>query len=292
MEKKILITGASGGFGKLTVETLLKSGHKVVGTMRTTTGRNQEVANELTNAGAQLIEMDVTSNQSVEAGVHKAIELLGGLDVVINNAGVGVSGMVEHFTPEDMQKIFDINVVGVQRVNRAALPFLRKQGKGTIIYISSLLGRFTLPFYGVYNASKWALEALAENYRTELSGFGIESCIVEPGGFPTTFNTNLVTPSDDSRNEAYGDFMQAPIAAGQAFGEALEKNKEQRPQKVADALADLLEQPFGERPFRTIVDYMGMGDHIKGYNEKLHAVTNGIYSAFGTQGMLEVKLNS
>ena len=81
-----------------------------------------------------------------------------------------------------------------------------------VLYISSLLGRMTLPFYGPYNATKWALEALAENYRTELSGFGIESLIVEPGGFPTTFIDNLIKPSDKSQEPSYGEFMQVPEA--------------------------------------------------------------------------------
>ncbi len=286
---KVLITGASGGFGYLISKKLKDDGHEVVGTMRTTAGKNETVAGELKSAGIQLVELDVTKSESVDNGVKEAIETLGGLDIVINNAGVGVFGMQEHFTPDDMQYLFDVNVFGVQRVNRAVLPHFRAQGNGTIIYVSSLLGRMTLPFYGPYNASKWALEALAENYRTELSGFGIESLIVEPGGFPTTFMDNLIRPSDKSREESYGEFMNAPQAMFDGFEEALNNNPEQRPEKVADAVSDLLNKPFGERPFRTVVDNMGMGEHINNYNDVLHQVTHGIYSAFGTEGMLDVK---
>ena len=289
MRQKILITGASGGFGFLTCQSLIKKGHQVVGTMRSTTGKNEEVANQLKSIGVHLIEMDVINKKSVNNGVQKAIETLDGLDVLINNAGLGVMGMQEHFTPEDMQKIFDVNVFGVQRLMRAVLPHFRSQGKGTVLYTSSLLGRMTLPFYGVYNASKWALEALAENYRTELSSFGIESCLVEPGGFPTTFIDNLMKPSDSSRDESYGEFMQAPKAMFDGFEQALEANLEQRPQKVADAITNLIEMPFGEKPMRTVVDYMGMGEHISKYNEMLDNVTFGIYSAFGNEGMLKVK---
>lgn len=286
---KVLITGASGGFGYLISKKLKAEGHEVVGTMRTTTGKNETVASELKSTGIQLVELDVTKSESVDGGVKEAIETLGGLDIVINNAGVGVFGMQEHFTPDDIQYLFDVNVFGVQRVNRAVLPHFRAQGKGTIIYVSSLLGRMTLPFYGPYNASKWALEALAENYRTELSGFGIESLIVEPGGFPTTFMDNLIRPSDNSRDESYGEFMNAPQAMFDGFEEALNNNPEQRPEKVADAVSNLLNKPYGERPFRTVVDNMGMGEHINNYNDVLHQVTHGIYSAFGTEGMLEVK---
>ncbi len=164
MEQKILITGASGGFGYLTCKSLIDKGHQVVGTMRSTTGKNEKVANELKSIGVHLVEMDVTNENSVNNGVKKAIDVLNGLDVLINNAGVGVFGMQEHFTPDDMKYVFDVNVFGVQRVMRATLPFFRKQKKGTVLYISSLLGRITEPFFGVYNASKWALEAIADNY--------------------------------------------------------------------------------------------------------------------------------
>ncbi|MEM8888923.1 MAG: SDR family oxidoreductase [Bacteroidota bacterium] len=289
MSQKIFITGASGGFGSLTVKALLAEGHQVVGSMRSVSGKNEEVAKELSAAGAQLVEMDVTGDESVEQGVAKAIELLGGLDIVINNAGVGVIGMVEHFTPDDLKYLFDVNVFGVQRVNRAVLPFLRKQGNGSLIHVSSLLGRITLPFYGPYNASKWALEALVENYRVELSGFGIESLIVEPGGYPTTFMVNLLQPSDTSRVEDYGEFMQVPAAMGENFGAALANNPEQKPEKVAEAIRDLVNMNRGERPFRTVVDSMGMGDHVKGYNTQLDQITHGIYSAFGMEGMLNLK---
>lgn len=288
MEQKILITGASGGFGFLTCKSLIEKGHNVVGTMRSTSGKNEGVAKSLKSIGVHLLEIDVTDEESVNDGVNNAIKTLNGLDVLINNAGVGVFGMQEHFTPDDLKYVFDVNVFGVQRVMRAALPHFRRQGKGTVIYTSSLLGRITLPFYGVYNASKWALEALAENYRTELSGFGIESSIIEPGGFPTTFMENLKTPSDSSRNDAYGEFMKAPIAMFNGFEKALEANPEQRPQKVADSITHLIALPYGEKPMRTVVDYMGMGEHINNYNEMLHKVTFGIYTAFGNEGMLKI----
>jgi hypothetical protein len=117
----------------------------------------------------------------------------------------------------------------------------------------------------------------------------IESCIVEPGGFATDFMHNLMTPADSSRNESYGEFMNAPQQMGQSFGEALANNPEQNPQKVADAIIGLIEAPAGDRPMRTIVDNMGMGDHIKGYNDQLENIMQGIYGAFGMKDMLNVK---
>ena len=288
MGKKVIITGASGGFGRLTALSLLKSGHQVAATMRNAEGSNKAVADELRNAGAVIIDMDVTNTNSVNAGVQKAIDALGGLDVVINNAGRGVSGMQEHFTPEDLQSIFDVNVIGVQRVNRAALPIMRQQKSGLLIHISSLLGRIALPFYGPYQSAKWAVEAMAENYRVELSGFGVQSAIIEPGGYPTTFMHALMTPSDNSRNESYGDFMHVPGMAASAFEDQLKNTPEQNPQKVADAVVNLVETPVHERPFRTIVDFMGWRDGIQHYNDQFEQLTQGIYSAFGMQNMLKV----
>jgi NAD(P)-dependent dehydrogenase (short-subunit alcohol dehydrogenase family) len=157
------------------------------------------------------------------------------------------------------------------------------------VQISSLLGRITLPFYGPYNASKWALEALSENYRTELSQFGIDVAIVEPGGFPTNFMERLVHPSDPSRHESYGEFAEAPATAFAEFEQALKANPAQDPQLVADAVAQVINTPAGKREFRTPVDRMGMSEPIKEYNQHLAQLTDRIYTAFGTQDMLTLK---
>ncbi len=288
MNKRILITGASGGFGFLICKELRAKGYQVAGTTRNLKGKNEVVINDLMRMGVHMIEMDVTNEKSVNAGVNQAIEELNGLDVLINNAGVGALGMQEHFTLDDMQKVFDVNVFGVQRVTRAVLPYLREQGKGTLLFISSLLGRVAMPFYGIYNASKWALEALAENYRVELSGFGIECCIVEPGGFPTTFMENLVKPHDHTRNKSYGTFMKSVNATFEGFQDAMTHYEEQRPENVALAVVALIGMRHGNKPFRKVVDYMGMGTYVEEYNDKLEKITYSLYSAFGNEGMLSV----
>ena len=286
---KILITGANGGFGMLTVKTLLNQGHKVVATMRNIDSKNKTAADELAALGALIVNVDVTNDESVKLGVAKAIDLLDGLDVVINNAGIGVLGIQEQFTIEDFKRLFDVNVFGVQRVNRAALPHLRGQGSGLLVHISSLLGRIAFPFYGPYNASKWALEALAENYRVELSGFGVDSCIVEPGGYPTGFMHGLMAPSDSSQDESYGAMVDAPRQAFENFEGALASNPSQNPQNVADAIAKLIHTPAGQRPMRTVVDNMGMGAHIEPYNNQLAQIHEGLYNAFGMGSMLTLK---
>lgn len=289
MSTRVFLTGAAGGFGQLIATRLLADGHRVVATMRAVAGRNHEAASRLRAAGAEVVEMDVTDTASVDAAVAQALAALGQIDVVINNAGVGVLGLQEAYTPEDMQRLFDINVFGVQRVNRAVLPAMRQRGRGLLIHVSSLLGRITIPFYGPYNASKWALEALVENYRTELSQFGVEVCLVEPGGYPTSFIDNLIKPSDAARAASYGEMQHAPAAALHNFEQALAANPQQNPQRVADTMAELIARPHGERPFRTTVDAMGMGAAVDGYNEKLAQITEGIYGAFGMGALLKVK---
>lgn len=286
--KRILITGASGAFGAITSKMLVDKGYKVVGTLRSAAGKNEAIAKDLKASGVELVEMDLTDEDSVVAGANKAIELLGGLDVVFNNAGLGANGIQETFSADDMQKVFDVNVFGVQRLMRAVLPHLRKQGKGTILHTSSCIGRITTPFLGIYSASKYALESLAEGYRAELSGFGIESCIIEPGGMPTAFMGGMLRSTDTDRAQEYGEMAQVPVASLNGYVQALESNPMQRPERVAEAAVSLLEMPFGQKPFRTVVDFMGMKEPIDRYNEALKQTTYGLYSAMGTEEMLSL----
>ncbi len=213
----ILITGAASGFGKLIVTDLIKAGHKVVGSMRDIDGRNAPAKAEFAAMGVEVVEIDVTDDSSVEHGVTAAIATLGRIDALINNAGVGAHGLQENFSAADFQNLFNINVFGVQRMIRAVLPGMRDRGDGLILNISSLLGRVALPFYGPYNASKWALEAMSENYRAELSQFGVDIAIVEPGGCPTRFIDNLMQPTSRDRDVGYGDMAGAPKASLDGF---------------------------------------------------------------------------
>ena len=288
MKHKILVTGASGAFGSLACIQLVENGHQVVGTMRSTSGKNEAIANELKSKGVALVEMDVTNEGSVNAGVQSAIEFMDGLDTVFNNAGIGANGILECFTPDDIQKMFDVNVFGVQRVMRAVLPHLRQQGKGTIIHTSSCIGRVTTPFLASYSASKYALESLVEGYRAELSGFGIESCIIEPGGFPTGFMGGMLTPSDTERLTQYGDMASLPETSLNGYVAYLESIPEQRPERVAEALVDVVNTPFGEKPFRTVVDFSGLKQPIENYNNILNETTKAIYTANGVERLLHL----
>ncbi|MEZ5038597.1 MAG: SDR family NAD(P)-dependent oxidoreductase [Saprospiraceae bacterium] len=262
------------------------NGHQVVGTMRSLQGKNEAIGNDLKSKGVALVEMDVTNEESVEAAVKSAIETMGGLDTVFNNAGIGANGILECFTADDLQKMFDVNVFGVQRLMRTVLPHLRTQAKGTIIHTSSCIGRVTTPFLASYSASKYALESLAEGYRAELSGFGIESCIVEPGGFPTGFMGGMITPSDTERLNQFGEMANLPQTSIDGYVAYVESIPEQRPERVAEAVVDLVNTPFGEKPFRTVVDFSGLKQLIENYNKVLTETTKAIYTANGVDNLL------
>jgi NAD(P)-dependent dehydrogenase (short-subunit alcohol dehydrogenase family) len=283
----VLLTGAGGGFGKLTALALRERGHEVYGTLRDLGGRNAAAARELKAAGVKVIEMDVTDDVSVDRAVAAAVKASGGIDAVINNAGLGVLGAQEAFTAEDMRRLFDINVFGAHRVTRALTPSMRQRGNGLVLFVTSLLGRITVPFYGPYNASKWAMEAMAENYSMELSSFGVDVAVVEPGGYPTPFLSNVVLPSDEVRANELSGLQDQARGFRDGFEKALAANPSQDPKDVADAIVALVEAAPGTRPFRTTVDKMGMGVHVSPYNDHLAKVTSGIFGAFGLTPMLE-----
>ncbi|MEM9044786.1 MAG: SDR family oxidoreductase [Pseudomonadota bacterium] len=285
----ILITGANSGFGQLIVNDLLQAGHRVVGSMRDVAGRNADVARSLQAIGAEIVEIDVTEDDSVAQGVTQARAKLGQIDALINNAGVGAHGLQENFSPEDFRSLFEINLFGVQRMIRAVAPKMRERGEGLILNISSLLGRVALPFYGPYNATKWALEAMSENYRAELSAFGVEVALVEPGGFPTGFMANLMQPSSRDRDAGYGEMAGAPESSLTGFEAFLADNPQQAPQIVSDAVVAVIGMPHGGRPFRTEVDKIGMGEPVKGYNDHLAEVTKGLFGNLGIEGLLAVQ---
>jgi NAD(P)-dependent dehydrogenase (short-subunit alcohol dehydrogenase family) len=285
MSSTILLTGTSSGFGRLASLTLARRGHTVYATMRDLAGKNREVANELRRTAEHerlalhVLELDVTSDASVEGAVTAALAA-GPLDAVVNNAGYGIGGLTETVTPAQFLAELDTNVVGMQRVNRAVLPGMRARRAGLLVHVSSGLGRILFPFVGVYAATKWAVEALAETYRYELKPTGVESTIVQPGAFPTDFAGAMQTGADQARAAGYG-----PLEHGLAqFGENLQKMfsvpDAPHPQEVADAIVDLIEAPAGRRPARVVVDrYTGQGPIA--LNEAHAAVQRGVLGAMG-----------
>lgn len=289
MIKKILVTGANGDFGQSIVRNLLSAGHTVIASMRDTEKRNQQHKKELESIGAYVIEMDVTNDWSVERGIDLAIEYAQTLDGVVNNAGLACYGIQDEFSDHDWQKIFDVNVFGVQRINRAIIPHLKKNNQGFLLHVSSLIGRMILPYWGPYSASKWALEALAETYRVELAQFNIDSCIIEPGPYATSFFQNLSQPQAPHKNSNSTTQSQQADELYIELLSTLVSSTLQNSVNVATAIRQVIELPTGLRPLRTVVDSLGIGDHIARYNEHHEKLTYQVYQQFGIEQMQQVK---
>ncbi|MGY6163929.1 SDR family oxidoreductase [Paraburkholderia strydomiana] len=254
MSKTILITGTSNGFGHDIAQTLASAGHRVFATMRDISGRHREAANVLSSQGIEILELDVTDNASVDAAFASLFwKTDGKLDVLINNAGVAAGGIQESFTPEQTRAMFDVNVFGVQRVTRAALPSMHRARSGLIINIGSILGRVTLPFFALYGASKHAVEALTEGYRYELSQQGIDVVLVQPGPYPTKLYTSIQRPTDIGRADNYGEVAAMPAAFEEYLGGVFNSAEAPDPHDVATAIVALVEKPVGQRPERVVV---------------------------------------
>jgi NAD(P)-dependent dehydrogenase (short-subunit alcohol dehydrogenase family) len=187
--------------------------------------------------------------------VEQALAWLGGLDVVVSNAGVAAAGLVETFSDQALARIFDVNLLGTHRLMRAVLPVLRPAGRGLLIYVSSTLGRELMPFLAGYGASKFALESYAEGLAMEVGPLGIETCIVQPGTFPTTsILRNLVPADDGGRADGYGPMAEAPGQLFAGLGAMAASGQAPDPQQVADVVVRLVDAPRGQRPLRVAVD--------------------------------------
>ena len=253
MSKTILITGASSGFGRDTAETLFRAGHAVYASMRRMQGKNREVAEALRKIGIKTLELDVSDDASVEAGVKKVLAEAGEIDVLVNNAGIGSAGVTEAFTAEQAKAVFDTNVIGLLRVTRAVLPSMRQKRDGLIINIGSILGRVTFPFLGIYGASKFAVEALTDSLRYEVAQLGVEVVEVQPSAYPTNFYTGIQTPADTEVTKSYGEVGQIPDAMFKSFMSRFEGAEAPNPHDIAEAVAKLVGQSKGSRAARTVV---------------------------------------
>jgi NAD(P)-dependent dehydrogenase (short-subunit alcohol dehydrogenase family) len=260
--KIIIVTGASSGFGRMTVSELGKAGHTVYAAMRDINGHNAQVANDLraqaANGGPDLrpVEMDVTDQASVDAAVAAVIYEQGGIDVIVHNAGHMVLGPAEAFTPEQYADEYDVNVLGTQRVNRAVLPHLRGQRSGLLVWVGSSSTRGgSPPFLAPYFAAKAAMDSLAVSYAAELIKFGIDTTIVVPGSFTRGTNhfAHASKPADTDRASAYDEEY------GELMGEVQPRlgslaPDDADPATIARAIADVVDMPAGQRPFRVHLD--------------------------------------
>ncbi len=254
MSKTILVTGTSNGFGKDAAMTLADAGHQVFATMCNPKTRNRTAAEEFRSKGIDVLELDVTRDSSVEEAFKELYKRTGSkLDVLINNAGLFAQGIAETYTPEQVRDMFEVNVFGIQRVTRAALPEMRKKKSGLIINIGSILGRVTIPFTGLYGASKFALEALTEGYRYELSQLGVDVVLVQPSAYPTGLYSATQQPADPHRAEEYGEIAALPGAFVEFLKGVFSGADAPDSHEVSKALVGLIATAAGERPDRIVV---------------------------------------
>lgn len=203
--------------------------------------------------GLSVVDLDVTEAKSVEAAVAEILAKHGKIDVVVNNAGVASAGVSEAFTDKQVAELFDVNVLGMHRVTRAVLPSMREQGAGLIVNIGSILGRVTFPFFSIYGASKFAVEALTDGYRYELSQLGIDVSLVQPSAYPTEMYASAAQPADLEIANAYGEVGEIPGAMFEQFMTMLSGADAPTPQDIADAVSNLVAQPAGQRTARVVV---------------------------------------
>jgi NAD(P)-dependent dehydrogenase (short-subunit alcohol dehydrogenase family) len=274
MSAVVLITGASTGFGRDAAERLARRGHRVFATLRDARGRNaasREGLEALARAerlALTVLEMDVTDDGSVGDAVGRVLDEAGRVDAVINNAAVAGIGLTEAYTPAQFQQMFDVNVCGAVRVNRAVLPSMRQRRGGLLIHVSSGAGRLAVPALAAYSASKFALEALADAYRYELQPFGVESVLVEPGIYATPIFDKMIAPADTDRLADYGEaaeYVDRVWGAFRAATGAPDAPAVADVADVADAFVRLVEAAPGERPFRTVVP-APIAQLLEGYN--------------------------
>jgi len=263
MKSVILVTGAGTGIGKLSAQALAEAGHIVYATMRDVEGRNKARADALRaladEKSIQLhpLELDVLSQDSADVAAATIMREQGRIDVVMQNAGHLVVGPSEAFTPEEMMKVFDTNLFGAQRVNRAVLPYMRSQQSGLVLWISSTTtkGGFP-PFMGPYGAAKAAMDSLAVTLSYELVRFGVETSIVVPGAFTsgTDHFPSAGKPADVATAAQYSRYDGVMDQIGARLTELTPPDAD--PQAVADEVVRIVGLESGSRPMRSVIDFV------------------------------------
>jgi NAD(P)-dependent dehydrogenase (short-subunit alcohol dehydrogenase family) len=270
--KTVVITGSSSGFGYLTTLTLARKGYKVWATMRNSETKNatkkEELLNiaEIENLNISVLDMDVNNDHSVTTAIDRIAKTDGKIDYLINNAGYMFVGITEAYSIQQAKEQFETNFFGILRTTKAVLPYMRKQKDGLIVNVTSLAGRLAFPYFGIYCASKHAVEAYSQAMRYELAPFGIEVSIVEPGPFGT--NLLFTGPKEENQDvfNAYGEHKNVPFAMLKNFEGFYATDEAPNPQLVADSIAQLVESEKGNRVDRVVsgIDY-GLID----YNSKV-----------------------
>jgi NAD(P)-dependent dehydrogenase (short-subunit alcohol dehydrogenase family) len=258
----VLVTGASSGFGAMTVRALAGAGHEVHAGIRDVAGRNAQAAADAAAHAAEhgvalrVVELDVSDQASVDAGVDRVLADAGRIDVVVHNAGHLVVGPAEAFTPEEIAAVVDTNVLSTQRVNRAVLPQMRQRGDGLLVWVGSSSTRGgTPPYLAPYFAAKAAEDSLAVSYAAELARFGIDSTIVVPGSF-TTGTNHFAHAGHAGDGDVVAAYESRYAGLVEQVAERLAElaPADADPAEVAREIVRVVGLPKGRRPFRVHID--------------------------------------
>jgi NAD(P)-dependent dehydrogenase (short-subunit alcohol dehydrogenase family) len=256
--KVILITGCSSGLGRAAAEVLSGKGYRVYAGMRESGGRNAEVASMLRSLNQsprflRVLDLDICSDSSVAAAVEETLRDAGKIDVLVNNAGVFAVGPAEAFRIDQWKALFETNLFGAVRMNRAVLPSMRQRKAGMLVHISSVAGRSVGPGMAVYCASKSALAMLAEAYRYELAPFGIDSLLIEPFVYPTGIHERFSRPADESRAAEYLRLTDLENRQVRFFQTVLKSPNAGNPAELGEKVDELIRTPLGKRPLHTVL---------------------------------------
>ena len=272
MNKIIFITGTSTGFGKLMTITLSKAGHTVIAGMRGTSGKNAEVAKELSALeNVEVVNIDVTDDTSVTKAFDNVITKYGRVDVLVNNAGLAGFGLVEAYSIDQIKKFFEVNFYGVIRTYQAVLPSMRKAKSGLIINLTSGASGHSMPFMGPYLASKFGVEAITEAIQDELSQFNIENVTIQPGVYPTEMNSGSKTGVQADKPEITEEYNPIATEMFNAIGAGLFGKMQEfdmNPQVIADGVLKLVNMEQGTRPLRYPLDAIAQGTDIEFINAR------------------------
>lgn len=290
----VLITGAGSGMGLHTAQTLALQGYQVFAGIRDPQGRNTHKSKRLLEyvesrgKSIEIVDLDILKEYSCAQAAKYINNKYGQVDVVIHNAAHLFIGYSEGFKPEQIASSLNTNVLGAHRLNRAVLPYMRKQGSGLILYVGSGITNVTAPFMAPYVIGKAALDALAENTAYEISQFGVETTILMPGVYmdDTSHFETAEFPADEEVLKDYErlqkdyDHYEAGLRNLFRFGDA-------PIQSVADKIAEILNIPEGQRPLRTTVDYSDwLAEPGNGVRE---ALTERAFRVLGYSHLLKVK---
>lgn len=254
-KKTVVITGSSSGFGLKAAKDFADKGYQVFATLRNPEGKNAATKTELQVHSdlIHVVDMDVNSDESVKIALEGILTKAGNIDILINNAGVMYIGITEAFSIEQAKEQMEINYFGAMRTMQSVLPAMRSAKSGLIINTSSLVGQISPPFFATYSATKHALEGYTQGLRYEVSPFGIDVCIVEPGPFRSGLLGGGKAPSRSDVLASYGELANVPSSMIEYFGKFLESEAAPNPQLVVNAYLALADMPAGQRPTRTVV---------------------------------------